>query len=84
MVFFISYRQKLDRTKLQLKLRKTFFAECQIKPSFEQIKALVQRISQGNFAEETIEFQKCIGFEAEELSRAGVPVYHLEAVNGRR
>lgn len=81
MVFLISYRKKLDSAKLQLKLRKTFFAEYQGKPSVDDIKALVRRVSQGDFAEETVEFQECVGFEAEELTRAGVPVHHLETVN---
>lgn len=81
MVFLISYRKRLDNEKLQLKLRKTFFAEYPGKPSIDDIKTLVQRISQGDFAEETVEFQECIGFAAEELTRAGVPVHHLETVS---
>lgn len=81
MVFLISYRKKFNSEKLQLKLRKTFFAEYQGKPSVNEVKTLVQRISQGDCAEETVDFHECVGFEAEELRRSGVPVHHLEAVS---
>jgi hypothetical protein len=77
MVFLISYRKKPQGLKLQSNLRKKFFAEHNENPSIEDIEALVRRVSGGDFAEASVEFQKCVGFDAEELSRCGVTVYRL-------
>lgn len=80
MVFLISYRKKFDGTRLQSKLRRTFFAQHRNDPSFEEIQSLVDFVSQGDFAESSIEFQKCMGFDADELKKCGVTVYHFQTV----
>jgi hypothetical protein len=77
MIFLISYRKKPQGLKLQCNLRKKFFAEHGENPSSEEIEALVKRVSGGDFAEASVEFQKCVGFDAEELARCGVTVYRL-------
>ncbi len=77
MVFLISYRRKFAGTKLQASLRKSFFAVHQDQPSREEIEQLVDHVSQGAFALSSIEIQKCIGFDPEELIKAGVPVHRF-------
>jgi len=79
MVFLISYRKNFDGTKLQASLRKTFFAVHPDHPSREEIERLVDRVSQGEFAKSSIELQRCIGFDAEELTKTGVTVYPFSA-----
>ena len=79
MVFLISYRNNFDGTKLQTSLRKTFFAVHQDHPSAQEIEQLVDRVSHGQFAKSTIEIQRCIGFDAQELTKAGVTVYPVSA-----
>jgi hypothetical protein len=79
MVFFISYRKTYGGTKLQSSLRKTFFAVHQDHPSTEEIERLVDHVSQGKFAKSSIELQRCIGFDAEQLTKAGVTVYRFNA-----
>ncbi len=79
MVFFVSYRRKFGGTKLQANLRKTFFAVHEDQPSREEIEQLVDYVSHGEFAPSSIEIQRCIGFDPEELNKAGVTVYHFSA-----
>jgi len=79
MVFLISYRNNFDGTKLHTSLRKTFFAVHQDRPSTEEIEQLVARVSHGQFAKSTIEIQRCIGFDAQELTKTGVTVYPVSA-----
>ncbi|MCM3901154.1 MAG: hypothetical protein ND866_05565, partial [Pyrinomonadaceae bacterium] len=44
----------------------------------EQIQALVNSISRGNFAENTIALQKCPGFDTDELIKAGITVVRFK------
>lgn len=74
MLFVISYRKKHASSKS----RKSFFAEHNEQPSLDQIQALVNRVSGGNFAEKTIAFQKCPGFDTDELIKAGITVVRFE------
>ena len=74
MLFVISYRKKHASSKS----RKSFFAEHDKQPSQEQIQALVNSVSRGNFAENTIALQKCPGFETDELIKAGITVDRFE------
>lgn len=74
MLFVVSYRKKHASSKS----RKSFFAEHDTQPSQEQIQALVNSISRGNFAENTIALQKCPGFETDELIKAGITVVRFE------
>jgi hypothetical protein len=74
MLFVVSYRKKHASSKS----RKTFFAEHDAQPSQEQIQALVNSISRGNFAENTIALQKCPGFDTDELIKAGITVVRFE------
>ena len=74
MLFVVSYRKKHASSKS----RKSFFAEHNEEPSQEQIHALVNSESRGNFAEKTIALQKCPGFNTEELIRAGITVFRFE------
>lgn len=81
MVFFVSYRRNFGGTKFQANLRKTFFAVHQDQPTREEIERLVVSISRGKFAQSSIEIQRCIGFDPEELARAGVTVYHFNTTS---
>jgi hypothetical protein len=74
MLFVISYRKKHASSKS----RKSFFAEHSDQPSHEQIQALVNSVSGGDFAEKTIALQKCPGFETDELLKAGITVLCFE------
>ena len=74
MLFVVSYRKKHASSKS----RKSFFAEHDDQPSQEQIHALVNSISRGNFAANTIALQKCPGFDADELLKAGITVVRFE------
>ncbi|MEX0803488.1 MAG: hypothetical protein WD688_09255 [Candidatus Binatia bacterium] len=74
MLFVITYRKKHASSKS----RESFFAEDNEQPSLEQIQALVKNISRGNFAQGTIAFQKCPGFEIDELIKAGISVLRFE------
>ena len=75
MLFVVSYRKKHASSKT----RKSFFAEYNEQPSVEQVQALVNRISGGNFADQTTAFQKCPGFDTDELIAAGITVYRFES-----
>jgi hypothetical protein len=74
MLFVISYRKKHASSKS----RKSFFAEHDQQPSLDQIQALVNKVSGGNFAEQTIALQKCPGFDTDELIKAGITVLRFE------
>ena len=74
MLFVVSYRKKHASSKT----RKSFFAEHSDQPSAEQIEALVQSVSGGNFAQGTIAMQKCPGFDTNELIKAGITVLRFE------
>jgi hypothetical protein len=74
MLFVVSYRKKHASSKS----RKSFFAEHNEQPSLEQIQALVNGVSRGNFAQDTIAVQKCPGFDTDELIRAGITVLRFE------
>jgi hypothetical protein len=74
MLFVISYRKKHASSKS----RKSFFAEHNEQPSPGQIQALVNSVSHGNFAENTIALQKCPGFDTGELIKAGITVLRFE------
>lgn len=74
MLFLVTYRKKHASSKS----RKSFFAEHDEQPSQEQIQALVNSISRGNFAENTIALQKCPGFDTDELIKAGITVVRFE------
>jgi hypothetical protein len=74
MLFVISYRKKHASSKS----RKSFFAEHNEQPSVEQVQALVNSVSRGNFAEHTVAVQKCPGFETDELIKAGITVLRFE------
>ena len=74
MLFLISYRKKHASNKT----RKSFYAEHDVEPSVEQIQALVNSVSRGDFAENTIALQKCPGFDADELLKAGITVVRFE------
>ena len=74
MLFVVSYRKKHASSKS----RKSFFAEHDEQPSPEQIQALVNSESRGNFAENTIALQKCPGFDSHELIKAGITVVRFE------
>jgi hypothetical protein len=78
MIYLISYRKKPVASQLHITLRKKFFAAHPENPSREDIERLVRRVSDGDFAEASIEFEKCVGFDADELSRCGVTVYRLD------
>ena len=80
-VFLISYRKKFDGTKLQTNLRKTFFAEHPDHPSTDEIEQLVDSVSQGEFGKSSIQLQRCIGFDAADLSKSGVTVYRFRAAS---
>ena len=75
MLFVISYRKKHASSKT----RKSFFAEHNEQPSLEQIQALVNSNSGGNFAPGSIAFQKCPGFDTNELTKAGITVLRIES-----
>ena len=79
MVFFVSYRRHIGGTKLQLNLRKTFFAVHQDQPSREEIVQLVDYVSHGEFTPSSIEIQRCVGFDPDDLQKAGVTVYRFGA-----
>ena len=74
MLFVISYRKKHASSKS----RKSFFAEHNEQPSAEQVQALVNSVSRGNFAENTVAVQKCPGFNTDELIKAGITVLRFE------
>jgi hypothetical protein len=74
MLFLISYRKKHASSKS----RKSFFAEHDDQPSVEQIQALVNSVSRGDFAEKTVALQKCPGFDTDELIKAGITVLRFE------
>lgn len=74
MLFLVTYRKKHASSKS----RKSFFAEHNEQPSLEQIQALVNSVSRGNFAEKTIALQKCPGFDTAELIKAGIAVLRFE------
>lgn len=74
MVFVVSYREKHASSKS----RETFFAEHNDQPSPEQIQALVNTISSGDFTEKSIVLNKCPGFETKELIKAGITVFSFE------
>jgi hypothetical protein len=74
MLFLVTYRKKHASSKS----RKSFFAEHNQEPSQEQIQALVNSITRGNFSEKTIALQKCPGFDTEELVKAGITVFRFE------
>ena len=74
MLFVVSYRKKHASSKS----RKSFFAEHDEQPSQEQIHALVNSVSCGNFAENTIALQRCPGFDTDELIKAGITVIRFE------
>jgi hypothetical protein len=74
MLFVVSYRKKHASSKT----RKSFFAEHSDQPSAEQIEALVNSISGGNFAQGTIALQKCPGFDTSELIKGGITVLRFE------
>ena len=74
MLFLISYRKKHASNKT----RKSFFAEHDVEPSVEQIQALVNSVSRGDFAEKTVAFQKCPGFDTDDLIKAGITVLRFE------
>jgi hypothetical protein len=74
MLFLVTYRKKHASSKS----RKSFFAEHNEQPSLEQIQALVNSVSRGNFAEKTIALQKCPGFDSAELIKAGITVLRFE------
>jgi hypothetical protein len=74
MLFVVSYRKKHASSKS----RKSFFAKHNDQPSLEQIQALVNSVSRGNFAEKTIALQKCPGFDTDELVKAGITVLRFE------
>lgn len=74
MLFVISYRKKHASSKS----RKSFFAEHNEQPSVEQVQALVNSVSRGDFAENTIALQKCPGFDTDELTKAGITVLCFE------
>jgi len=75
MLFVVSYKKKHASSKT----RKSFFAEHNEQPSVEQVRALVNSISGGNFAEKTTAFQKCPGFDTDELIAAGITVFRFES-----
>jgi hypothetical protein len=74
MLFVVSYRKKHASSKT----RKSFFAEHNDQPSVEQLQALVNKVSGGNFAQGTIALQKCPGFDTAELIKAGITVLRFE------
>ena len=74
MLFIVSYRKKHASSKS----RKSFFAEHDEEPLQEQVQALVNSISRGNFAENTIALQKCPGVDTDELIKAGITVVRFE------
>ena len=74
MLFVISYKKKHASSKS----RNTFFAEHNAQPSLQQIQALVDRVSRGNFAQKPIELQKCPGFDVNELIKTGVTVFRFD------
>jgi hypothetical protein len=74
MLFIISYRKKHASSKS----RKSFFAEHNEQPSSGQVQALVNSVSRGDFAENTIALQKCPGFDTDELIKAGITVLRFE------
>jgi hypothetical protein len=74
MLFVVSYRKKHASSKS----RKSFFAEHNEQPSSGQVQALVNSVSDGNFAENTIALQKCPGFDTDELIKAGITVLRFE------
>jgi hypothetical protein len=74
MLFVVSYRKKHASSKS----RKSFFAEHSEQPSSGQVQALVNSVSRGNFAENTIALQKCPGFDTDELIKAGITVLRFE------
>jgi hypothetical protein len=74
MLFVVSYKEKHASSKS----RKTFFAEYNEQPSAEQIQALVNTISEGDFREKTIALNKCPGFQANDLIKAGIAVFSFE------
>jgi len=74
MLFLVTYRKKHASSKS----RESCFAEHNAQPSVEQIRALVNSISGGNFAEKTIALQKCPGFNTDELIKAGITVLRFE------
>jgi hypothetical protein len=78
MVFLVSYRKKFDGAKLQANLRKTFFAEHPDHPTPEEIEQLVDLVSHGEFAISSIQLQKCVGFDAAELTKCGVAVHRFK------
>jgi hypothetical protein len=75
MLFVVSYRKKHASSKS----RKSFFAEHNEQPLPEQIQALVNSVSRGNFAENTIALQKCPGFDTDELIKAGITILRFES-----
>jgi hypothetical protein len=74
MLFLVSYREKHASSKS----RKAFFAEHSEQPSPEQIQALVNTVSDGDFREKTIALNKCPGFQTNDLIKADITVFSFE------
>ena len=67
MIFMITYENKKDAADAHSNFTRSFFAEHPSDPSPEMVRKLVDQVSQGNFAEKTIEITEWLEFDAEAM-----------------
>ncbi len=78
MVYLVKYRPKGASTGSNSKLARTVFAESDSKPSRQRAAQLLNKITGGDFVEDTIEIQELRSFDPADVRNNGGSLYALE------
>jgi hypothetical protein len=78
MVFKIKYQAKRDALSFHSNFAKSFYVRGEKRPLWSKVIELVDQMSDGDFVPQTIEVEECLGFDPEEMIKAGMIVQHVE------
>ena len=76
MLYLVKFRAQSDAQDLNFRVARTLFAECNTQPSREKVLQLLNRITGGDFLEDTIEIRELRDFDPIEV-RGRATVFSL-------
>lgn len=78
MVFKIKYQAKRDALSFHSNFAKSFYVRDEKRPLWSRVIEFVDQISDGDFVPQTIEVEECLGFDPEEMIKAGITIHRVE------
>lgn len=77
MIFEIKYQTKKDAADPHSHFTRSFFAEHAVLPTSEMVSKLVEGVSRGDFAHESIQIEEIVQSDVDEMKKQRMRIYRF-------